>query len=515
MDSQYTPRRSENYHEAPPRKRLRRTFIDRFGTVAMLLLLLASAFLIFQLYRSQMLEKIWLYVIIGVLALFNIIQMIVQLPLRRNKLGKFIFGLIAIVLSAGMLYASIATGSVQNAISKISGMLMQKEVTSVIVMADDPAQSIEDAGDYTFGYLKDTADDIMQDLYQQTKQQIGHEISTTSYASPAELAEALYKGEVGAILLHRGYISVLEKNDQFKTFSTDTRILCEYTTERQIVKDNSQKLDVAKPFVVYCSGIDARQSDINAKSLSDVNIIAAVNPQTHEIVLINTPRDYYIPLNFNGEMDKLTHAGIYGIDESMAVLSDLYGVDIDYYVRVNFNGLVNIVDALGGIDVDSEYEFTTRKMVIPDETGEDFYWDSFSFTEGTNHLNGRQALAFSRERYSFALGDIQRGKNQMAVIKAIVSKATSPSVLSNYRDLLHAVSDAFITNLTYDDIAALVKMQEKDMSGWHISSFTVSGESGAEDTYTGAYAYVMYQDPELIAEAKDMIANVINPSNPE
>lgn len=204
-------------------------------------------------------------------------------------------------------------------------------------------------------------------------------------------------------------------------------------------------------------------------------------------------------------MDKLTHAGIYGIDESMHVLSDLYGVDVSYYVRVNFNGLVDIVDALGGIDVDSENAFTTRMMDIPDETGEGFYKDSYTFTEGTNHLDGRAALAFSRERYSFASGDIQRGKNQMAVIKAIVNKATSPSVLSHYQELLKAVSDAFITNLSYDDMAALVKMQQKDMSGWHMTSYTVSGQSGEEDTYSGDYAYVMYPDTELIEEAKTMI----------
>lgn len=508
MDSQYTPRRSESPNEPRPRRKLRRTGIDKFGIFALLLQLLASAFLIFQLHATQMLENIWLYVLIGVLALVNIIHMIVQLPLRYNKLGKLLCGLIAIVLSAGMLYASIATSSVQNAINKISGMLTQKEITSVIVMADDPAQTIEDAGDYTFGYLSDMPDDVLQDVFDKTKQQLGYSIDTRAYTTSSELADALYRGEVGAILLNRGYISILEKNDAFADFSEETRILCEYTTEHQIVQSSSDKLDLSKPFVVYCSGIDARQSDINAKSLSDVNILAVVNPQTHKVVLINTPRDYYIRLNFNGEMDKLTHAGIYGIDESMNVLSDLYGVDISYYIRVNFNGLVDIVDALGGIDVNSEYEFTTNRMVIPDETGEGFYRDSFSFTEGMNHLNGREALAFSRERYSFALGDIQRGKNQMAVIKAIVDKATSPSVLSNYRSLLNAVSDAFITNFTYDDIAALVKMQEKDMSGWHIDSYTVSGESGAEDTYSGDYAYVMYQDPELITEAKDMIAAV-------
>lgn len=505
MDSQYIPRRGDHSEEARPRRRLRRTFLDRFGIVALLILLIASAVLVLQLRATQMLSSTWLYIAIGVLALFNMLHMIVQLPLRRNKLGKLLCGLVAIGLSAIMLYASIATGSVQSALAKISGMLTEKEITAVIVLKDDPAQTINDAADYTFGYPESTDSSIMQDLCDQITQQVGDPIRTVSYTSSTALADALYSGEAGAILLNKSYISVLEKSDLYKSFSDETRILCEYTTQRQLDKSDAKKLDTAKPFVVYCSGIDARQSDINAKSLSDVNILAVINPQTHEILLVNTPRDYYIPLSFNGEMDKLTHAGIYGIDESMHVLSDLYGVDVSYYVRVNFNGLVNIVDALGGIDVDSENAFTTRMMDIPDETGEGFYKDSYTFTEGTNHLDGRAALAFSRERYSFASGDIQRGKNQMAVIKAIVNKAASPSVLSHYQELLKAVSDAFITNLSYDDMAALVKMQQKDMSGWHMTSYTVSGQSGEEDTYSGDYAYVMYPDTELIEEAKTMI----------
>lgn len=502
----YIPHRSDNGEEIRPRRRLRRTALDRFGMVALLLLLIASAALAYQLYTTQMLTSAWLYIVVGVLALINILHMIVQFPLRYNKLGKLFCGVLAIPLAAVMLYASIATGSVQNAIGKISGMLTEKEVTAIIVMADNPAASLRDAADYTFGYLESADNQTIQKV----KNEIGSHIDTVSYANPTELADALYSGEVGAIIMNRGYIPVLEKNDDFKAFSNETRVIYEFALEQQMNSSKAKKLDAKRPFVVYCSGIDARQSDINAKSLSDVNILAVVNPQTHQILLINTPRDYYLPLDFNGEMDKLTHAGLYGMDESMKVLSNLYSIDISYYVRVNFNGLVNIVDALGGVDVYSDYEFTTNTMEIPDETGDDFYMDCYSFSEGMNHLDGRAALAFSRERYAFADGDVQRGRNQMAVIQAIIKKAASPSVLSNYRQLLDAVSDAFITNLTYDDIAALVKMQQNDMQSWNISSFSVYGEGGTEYTYSGDYAFVMYPDTDLINEAKDMIAKILS-----
>lgn len=501
----YVPRRSENDEEYRHRRRPRRTALDRFGMVALLLLLIASAVLAYRLYASQMLSSTWLYISVGVLALINILHMIVQFPLRYNKLGKLLCGLLAIPLAAVMLYASIATGSIQDALSKISGMLTEKDVTSVIVMADDPAQTLRDAVDYTFGYLENADEQTLQKV----KDEIGYHVDTVSYANPTELANALYSGEVGAVIMNQAYTSVLERNASFKDFAVQTRVIYEFTQEQQMDSNKTKKLDINRPFVVYCSGIDARQSDINAKSLSDVNILAVVNPQTHQILLINTPRDYYLPLNFNGEMDKLTHAGLYGMEESMKVLSDLYSIDISYYVRVNFTGLVNIVDALGGVDVYSDYEFTTNTMEIPDETGEDFYMDSYYFSEGTNHLDGRAALAYSRERYSFADGDVQRGRNQMAVIKAIIDKATSPTVLSNYRQFLDAVSDAFITNLTYDDIAALVKMQQDNMQNWNISSFSVTGEGGTEYTYSGDYAFVMYPDTDLVNEAKDMISKII------
>lgn len=511
MDSQYMPRRSEHSEVVHPRRRPRRTIIDHFGIVALLLLLGASVVLILQLRATQMLTDVWLYVAVGFLAVINVIHLIVQLPLRRNKLGKLLCGILALPMAGVMLYASIATGSVQNTISKISGKVTEKDMTYVIVLFDDPAQTLNDAADYTFGYLESTEVDAIGNLEDQIKDEIGYRITTQAYANASDLAEALYDGEVGAILLNQGHISVLEKTEGYDTFSSKTRIIHEIATERQMKNQTAEKLDIDRPFVIFCSGIDARDSDISAKSLSDVNILAVVNPKTHQILLINTPRDYYLPLTFNGEMDKLTHASLYGIDESMRVLSNLYSLDVSYYVRVNFYGLVNIVDALGGVDVYSDYAFTTNTMEIPNENGDGFYQDYYTFDEGTNHLDGRAALAFSRERYSFEDGDIQRGKNQMAVIKAIVKKATSPSVLSNYQELFSAVSDAFITNLSYDDIASLVQMQQKDMQSWNISSFSVYGDGDIDETYSGGYAYVMYPDAELIDEAKTMILQVVNP----
>lgn len=495
--------------------KLYRTKVDYFGTAAMLLLLVCSVALFVQLMATKMLSDLWAILIMVALIVINGAHVIVQLPIRYNKMGKIICGALAILISGVMIYGLIATGSVKNMIAKVSGKLIEKEVTAVIVTNDDPAQTISDARDYVFGYLNNADTELTQGMLDEIAAQLGQQVKTVGYDSPTLLTDALYDDEVGAIILNEGYIPVLEGNEEYADFSKQTRIIYEYATEREIDNPVMADIDLSKPFAVYCSGIDARESDINIKSKSDVNILAIVNPQTHQILLLNTPRDYFLPLSFNGEYDKLTHAGLYGINESMSVLGNLYGLDISHYIRVNFNGLVDIVDALGGVDVMSDYEFTTNAMEIPTEDGTGFYSDYYSFSEGMNHLDGRAALAFSRERYSFSAGDIQRGKNQMAVIKAIVNKATSPSILSNYQSVLSAVSDAFITNMSYDDIASLVKLQQKNMTGWNITSYSVYGSGGTDYTYSAGNAYVMYPDYDLVNNAQNLIQAVYNGEVPQ
>ena len=495
--------------------KLHRTRVDLFGFIAMILLLVCSMALFIQLMATGMLTDLWSVLVIVIFVVMNGAHVFVQLPLRRNKTGKLVCGILAVIFAAVMIFGLIATGSVKNMIAKISGKLIEKEVTAVIVMEDDPALTLDAAGDYVFGYLNSADAELTEGMLNEMAKDLGYQVETTGYDSTAALVDALYDDEVGAIILNEGYIPVLENTDEYADFSDNTRIIYEYSVEREIDNPSLTNIDLSQPFVVYCSGIDARDSDVSTTSKSDVNILAVIHPQTHQILLINTPRDYYLPLSFNGEFDKLTHAGLYGINESMNILGNLYGVEVAYYVRVNFDGLVEIVDALGGIDVMSEYEFTTRNMEIPNEDGTGYYYDSYSFEEGMNHLDGRAALAFSRERYSFAAGDIQRGKNQMAVIKAIVDKATSSSALANYQKVLDAVSDAFITNLSYNDIAGLIKLQQKNMTGWNITTYSVYGEGGTDYTYSGGNAYVMYPDYDLVNTAQNLIQAVYNGEAPQ
>lgn len=491
---------------ARPRKR---TGADHFGLFTLFLLLAASLALYIRLMATGMLSNLYLIILMVVLIVLNAVGVIVQLPLRRNKAGKLIMGIVSLLLSGAMLYGVVAVNSVQSALSKIVGKMTETEITEVRVMNDNPATSMGDTKGYTFGYIADADTKNTQSILDEISKSFGT-IKSKEYSSMTALADALYDDEVDAILINQGYVDLLTEKDGYTDFRDQTRVLYTYTTTYEVDPIVPNTSITKEPFVVYCSGIDARVDDISAKSRSDVNILAVVNPTTKQILLVNTPRDYYLPLARNGELDKLTHAGLYGIDESMKVLGNLYGVQADYYVRVNFAGLVKIVDALGGVDIESDANFSCVPMETPDGNG-DYTYQKYSFTKGINHVNGSQALAFARERKAFADGDNRRGQHQMTVIKAIVNKACSSAVLTKYQELLKAASDAFITNMPYADISSLVQMQLGDMADWNITTYAVSGEGSTEYCYAlGDKAWVMIKDSSKVNTAKNMIQQVIN-----
>ena len=269
------------------------------------------------------------------------------------------------------------------------------------------------------------------------------------------------------------------------------------------LSDAEAKKITKEPFVVYLSGVDTR-GELTEKARSDVNILAAVNPETKQVVLINTPRDYYVDLAGTNSKDKLTHAGLYGVQTSMDTLGNLYGVDVQHYIRINFAGFINIVDALGGVDVYSDQAFTS--------VGSPGYYDPTTFAEGWNHLDGKAALAFARERHAFKTGDVQRGINQMKVIDAMLNKIKSPALLMGFSKIMDAASDCFVTDFSQDQISALVRMQLSDFADWDIQSYTVTGSSGTSTqcySAKGQKLYVMKPDEASVSKAKEMIATVL------
>lgn len=412
----------------------------------------------------------------------------------KNKTVKSIFAiLICIILSAGCYYiikttATLNTVAVGDNDTKIDSF-------SVVVLTDDPAESLEDAKNYDFGIVKKKANESLYSAIAQINEDLGTEIKTVDYSEINTQINALYLNEVKAIIINEAYRDTID--ELFPGFSDKSRILKEKEVTTDIIIEPTVKEITDEAFTVYISGIDTYGS-ISKTSRSDVNIIASVNPVTRQILLTNTPRDYYIPCSFaDGGMDKLTHAGLYGVDASIKTLEDYYDIDIDYYLRVNFSSLVGIVDSLGGVTVNSDYAFEAS---------------GYSFKAGENELDGDKALAFSRERYAFSSGDNQRGINQMLVIKAMLKKAMSPVILINYGKIMDNISGSFETNMSADEISGLIKMQLNDMAEWNIVTNAVTGSDSSQTTYTSGSQeiYVMIPDKVSVSSAKTKMQQVIN-----
>jgi LCP family protein required for cell wall assembly len=418
------------------------------------------------------------------------------------RIIKRILGfLLAILIVAGSFQGSTMISKLQSTMDTISNTSSKATVTEgVYVLATDRAQDIADAADYTFGYAK--SDSNAQQAITNICETVQKKIDTEEYNSLPEAAAALTSGEVEALIMNKAYMSVLTDTDEFSFFDSDTRLIYEVSLSvesgsgfnRTNTSANGSSEITKSPFLVYVSGSDTRNQILD-QSRSDVNIIMAVNPTTKQVLLINTPRDYYVsnPAG-DGAKDKLTHCGLDGIDCSMEALDLLYDTYINHYIQINFTGFETLIDAIGGITVYSPQDFSTV--------------EGYYYSEGENYLNGAEALSFARERYSFESGDIQRGKNQMEVIRAVIDKMTSSTViLENYQEILNSLQDMMITDFSSSDISSLINMQLSDNAQWEILSYTATGEGGMDTTYSlgDTYVYVMYPDEACVEKIQDLL----------
>lgn len=460
--------------------------------------LIATIIFMAGVFRLNMLPNMYLAVIGILLLLFWGIILASQFFSKKNAItGKVISVIISILLIVGSYFLFKTSGT----ISDISGGDYKLDSVVVAVMADDPAESIEDAADYNFGVQYNMNGDQITSTVDAINEELGSEIQTTEYESLAEQAQALHDGEVDAIVYNEGYTGILE--EAFEGYAENTKVIYTHSIKSEMENQSSDVEVNDETFTVYISGIDVFGA-IETNSRSDVNILATVNPTTHQVLLVTTPRDYYveIPDISNGQKDKLTHAGIYGVDASMKTLEQLYDTEIDFYARVNFTSLIEIVDALGGVDVESEYAFTTSY-----ESGL-----VMNVQQGTNHFNGKQALAFSRERLNVPGGDNQRGKDQQAVITAMIKKMVSPAILTGANGILNSVSGNVETNMSESQIQELIKNQLAETPSWTITSMAATGNGDNQYcySYSGAPLYVMQPDETSVESIKQAIDSVEN-----
>lgn len=478
-------------HRGRRNRRTRNNRVSRgIGLVLAGIQAAVSVVFLIALLNLAMLPAVFMVVIGVILILAFGVSLASQFFSRKNAIsGK----VISVVLSLLLILGSYYLFRVNGAIGQISGGEYKLDNIVVAVMSDDPAESIDDAGDYQFGVQYQMKGEQIEETVEAINEELGSDITVTEYESLAEQAEALHSGEVDAIIYNEGYTGILE--EVFEGYSSNTKVIYSHEIRNEL---SNQAADVSvedETFCVYISGIDVYGA-IETNSRSDVNIIAMVNPTTHQVLLVTTPRDYYveIPGISGGQKDKLTHAGVYGVDASMETLGQLYDVEMDFYARVNFTSLIEMVDALGGIDVESEYAFTTSE-------------DSglvMDVVQGTNHFNGEQALAFSRERQNVPGGDNQRGKDQQAVITAMIKKMVSPAILTGANGIISSVSGNVETNMSEEQIQNLIRRQLADGASWSIKSMAAEGTGDNQYcySYAGTPLYVMQPDQASVDSIK-------------
>ena len=398
------------------------------------------------------------------------------------KIFFSILGILVVAVSAVVLNYAIHTFDFLKDISNADLKITEKYY--VMVRADSPYNKLEDIATFTVGTFNENTN-IYQEAIKKLTEKV--EVTLVECDSSIQNVDNLLSGESTVILLSN--LHKEQYQEENKGFSDQVKILETIEVE---TKHKENEVVTIKPvsedvMTIYISGIDT-YGGINLRSRSDVNMLVTVNKKNHEILLTSIPRDYYVQLHDTyGYKDKLTHAGIYGINMSVQTIQDFMGIDINYYVRVNFSTLEAVVNSIGGVDVYSDLTFRPlhHKAVV--------------IKQGMNHMDGKTALAFARERYAYQDGDRHRVRNQQEVLKAIISKATSDvSILTRYTTLLNNVSGYFQTNVDMNEVAKIVKIQLDEMPSWTIKQYSLDGTGSKQPTHsmgaTPLYVMIPNQD---------------------
>lgn len=460
---------------------------------------IASVMLIISIYCYKIVSDMniipnkYLYLLLGIIIVLNLLGI---LFLFIKGIGFKVVGVIIYIVLGILSIVGIKYGS--NTISYLNKGFNNNNLEvskyNVVVLKDSSYKKLKDLDDLKIGYLKVNTDgrDYLDVIRKKVK------ANYSSY-DINKLYTGFINKEIDSIVIEDSYLDMLE--EQFKDFSSSIRIIYSYTIKKKD-KKVEQNINELKPFNVYISGSDSRSNEIVANSRSDVNMIASINPNTHTVVLTSIPRDYYVQLHgTTGLKDKLTHAGIYGVDMSRETLEDLFQIKIDYSIKVSMSSVVSLVDLVGGVDIDSDKTFNS------------FHIKGWTVNKGINHMNGKQALAYARERYAYENGDVHRVQNQQQVLEAVLQKIISDkTILLKYESLLNSFSNLYRTDIPKDLITLLVKEQLNDMKSWNIEKQYVDGTGSMAETYSmpGVKLYVMNPSDSSLKKAINKIKDTID-----
>ena len=466
-------------------------------------LVISSFYLLYQVIRLNVFPSKFLFPLtIGVVVL-DAIFILLFVYFSKNVVSKIICIVLTLFICVASCMGGYYVSKTQSVLSNITNVAKHaKNKVSVIVKESSSIKNKSQLNGVSVGSLRLNEQGSKKAFKELSSEGIA--LNQTEYDSMTALLEAFYNGKVDSIIINESSRSQILDMEAYSNFDSNTRVV--YQTSYK-VKNNDSATSVSditsKPFNVLISGSDTR-GGFDENGRSDVIMVATVNPKTHTILLTSVPRDFYVTTAcdagdgcMQGALDKITHTGIHGTNTTKRTVEQLLGIEINYTFKVGFDTVTELVDVLGGVDVYVEPGYAVHTSYL-------------NVNEGINHLNGEQALAFARERYSYTEGDRQRTKNQQQVLMGIVKEATKPSVITNYAAIMDTMANTFSTTMSNEEITDLIKYQLNNNPTWKMEQYMVDGTG---DTLMcaelGDAASVMVPDQSTVKMAKDKINAVL------
>ena len=473
-----------------------------------ILLVLSSFYLLYELIKINVLPTKLLFLVTILFVLLDAIFILLLCHYTKRIVSKIICILITLVLVLGSCLGGFYISKTGNLLTSITNVTKHaKNTVSVVVKQSSDIKNKSQLNGVSVGTLRNIGIQGSKKALKELSNS-GVIMDQKEYDSLTALLEAFYNGEVESIIINESSRSQILDMESYADFDNNTRVV--YQTSYKV--ENTDKANAvtditSKPFNVLISGSDTR-GGFDENGRSDVIMIATVNPKTHTILLTSVPRDFYVTTAcdagdgcMEGALDKITHTGIHGTNTTKRTVEQLLGIEINYTFKVGFDTVTELVDAVGGIDVNVEPGYECDNFL---------HAPGLSVHAGVNHLNGEQALGYARERYAYTEGDRQRTKNQQQVLMGIVDKITSPAIVTNYSSIMDAMANTFSTTMSNEEISDLIKYQINNNPKWTMEQYMVNGTG---DTLMcaelGDAASVMVPDQSTVKTAKDKINAVL------
>jgi LCP family protein required for cell wall assembly len=486
--------------------------ISKFMTIFMIVCL---ALLIFQIIKLNLLPAKLIVLVSLIMVILCLIILLILHFKAKKFLPRILAGFIALCMCMGLAYGNYFIFKTDNTFDVVTSLADSKATTtSIVALKSSSIKKEKDLKGKKIGTILDMdkkptkrmLDDLNKDNIKYT---------TKDYSNLDELMEAFYSGEVDAICLNEKYRDILHETQAYFTFQTDTRIVHQNVHYTKVEKNDNPSdpvNDISKDaFTILVSGNDSYGTLQDSNTRSDANLLLTVNSKTGTILMTSIPRDYYVELVCpdddpelacpEGSYDKLTHSGLMGVKSTEETIEKALGIKINYNVLINFSSVVNLVDALDGIDLDIKKGEEVDIFYVNSQPG---------LSVGKHHVDGETALAFARERHAYLDGDNQRVRNQQKVFKAIFKRIISPKMITNYGKFMDAIAVAFDTNLSGDEISKFVKYELDNMPNWKIESYAIVAEPDYQFCYQSqSYASVVAQNDVMNEIAKKKIQAVL------